>query len=85
MLSYDFTRQAEREFSKLPHTVQKQILHKLEHYISQPNPLLLAKRIYGGPINCYRFESGDYRIIFDWEETRILVTKVGHRKDVYRG
>ena len=31
-----------------------------------------------------RLRSGDFRIIFDEEATRIVVLALGHRKDIYR-
>ncbi len=85
MISYDFTRQAERMFLKLPKDVQKKIIKKLEHYLAQPSPLIFAKRIVGDESPSYRFQAGDYRVIFDWEEKKILITKVGHRREVYKG
>ena len=85
MIPYDFTHQAERMFLKLPGSVQQQIIHKLEHYLSQPNPLIFAKKIVGDPANSYRFHMGDYRVIFDWGYKSILIIKVGHRREVYRG
>ena len=84
MIPYDFTRQAERMFLKLPRSTQQRILLKIESFLSQPNPLQFANRLVDSPVASYRFRIGDYRVIFDWEGTRILVTKVGHRRDVYR-
>ena len=36
--------------------------------------------------NTYRIRQGDYRILYDVEDDRVivLILKVGHRKDVYR-
>ncbi len=84
MINYDFTPQAERMFLRLPKVVQRRIIHKIEHYLRQPNPLVFAKRIVGGPAASFRFQIGDYRAIFDWEGNTILITKVGHRREVYR-
>lgn len=84
MIPYDFTRQAERMFLKLPRSTQQRILRKVESFLSQPNPLQFANRLVDSPVVSYRFRIGDYRVIFDWEGTRILITKVGHRRDVYR-
>ncbi|MBU0571075.1 MAG: type II toxin-antitoxin system RelE/ParE family toxin [Candidatus Omnitrophica bacterium] len=84
MIGYDFTRQAARTFLKLPKSVQRKILLKIEHYLRQPNPLIFAKRITGSPDASYRFQVGDYRVIFDWESNGILITKAGHRREVYR-
>jgi len=84
MVPYDFTRHAEKMFLKLPRDIQQRILKKLGHYLAQPDPLVFAKRIAGSAVPAYRFQVGDYRVIFDWEGTRVLVTKVGHRREVYR-
>ena len=85
MIRYDFTRYAERLFLKLPRETQRRLLLKIESYLSHPQPLAFAKRIVGSPVPSYRFQIGDYRVIFDWKGDRILITKVGHRRDVYRG
>ena len=84
MIVYDFTHRAERMFLKLPKDIQHRILIKLEHYLNQPNPLVFAKRIVGSPAASYRFQIGDYRVAFDWEGKSILITKVGHRREIYR-
>ena len=85
MIAYDFTRQAYKLLLKLPPNIQRQIIKKLEHYLAQPDPLVFAKRIAGSPAESYRFQAGDYRIIFDrLDARRVLITKVGHRKDVYK-
>ena len=84
MIPYDFTRFAERQFVKLPKDLQRRLLHKIEHYLAHADPLTFAERIVGSPTPAYRFHVGDYRVIFDWDVTRILITKVGHRRDVYR-
>ncbi len=84
MIAYDFTPQAERMFLRLPKDIQRRIILKIEHYLKQPNPLIFAKRIAGSVAASYRFQVGDYRVIFDWENNCILITKVGHRKEVYR-
>lgn len=84
MIPHDFTRFAERQFLKLPRDLQRRILHKLDHYLNEPDPLAFAEPIAGSSTPAYRFRIGEYRVIFDWEVTRILITKVGHRRDIYR-
>ena len=82
MISYDFTKQAEKAFLKLPQNIQNRIIKKLESYLISPDPLFYAKRLTGS--SSYRFSIGDYRVIFDREETKILIIKIGHRREVYR-
>jgi mRNA-degrading endonuclease RelE of RelBE toxin-antitoxin system len=84
MISYDFTRVSEREFLKLPKDIQRRIIKKVEFYLSAPDPLAFAKRLTGDPLASYRFQIGDYRAAFDWEGKSILITRVGHRKEIYR-
>jgi mRNA-degrading endonuclease RelE of RelBE toxin-antitoxin system len=36
------------------------------------------------PGKVYRFQIGDYRVIFDWEGNSILITKIEHRGTAYR-
>ena len=84
MIPYAFTRQAERMFLGLTKDARRQIIRKLEHYLSEPNPLVFARRLVGADTPTYRFRMGNYRDIFDWEKTRILILAVGHRRDIYR-
>ena len=85
MTRYDFTRHAERMFLKLPQDARVQIIRKLEHYLTQPDPLAFARPLEGAGPDCYRFRIGDYRVIFDREKDSILILAVGHRRDIYRG
>ena len=84
MIRYDFTKNAEKEFLKLPAGIQKRIIKKLEFFLKNPHPLIFARRMYGGSSFTYRFKIGHYRLIFDWEGKSILILKVGHRKEIYR-
>ena len=84
MIGYDFTNLAEREFLKLPKDIRRRIIKKLEFYLMSPDPLNFAKRLTGDPLASYRFQIGDYRVMFDWEGNSILITRVGHRREIYR-
>ncbi len=35
-------------------------------------------------LGTYRFRVGDYRIVFDIEDTTIIILRVGHRKKYIR-
>ncbi|MFA4960667.1 MAG: type II toxin-antitoxin system RelE/ParE family toxin [Candidatus Pacearchaeota archaeon] len=39
------------------------------------------KRLKG--MNAYRLRVGDYRVIFEIENDKIIILKVGHRKNIY--
>jgi mRNA interferase RelE/StbE len=50
-------------------------------------PKTRISRKLEGTDNCYRLRQGDYRLIYTVLEDRVvvLVLRVGHRGDVYRG
>lgn len=85
MIGYAFTRQADRELRQLPVSDQRRLVTKLKTYLASPNPLRHAKKLEGVTGKIYRFRVGTYRVIFEWSGIDILVLRVGHRKDVYRG
>ena len=43
------------------------------------------KRLSAHPLADYRLRIGEYRILFDvdWNEKKIFILKIGHRKNVY--
>ncbi|PIS39356.1 MAG: type II toxin-antitoxin system mRNA interferase toxin, RelE/StbE family [Candidatus Nealsonbacteria bacterium CG08_land_8_20_14_0_20_38_20] len=70
--------------SKIARDIQKRIDEKLRFYILQKNPLQFVEPLKDSRFGNWRFRIGDYRILFDVEEDKIIILKVGHRKDVYR-
>jgi len=83
MYSYEFTDQALKDVQKLPLTVQKRIISKLDFFTKSKNPMRFASRLINTDAGQYRFRVGDYRIIFDLENAVIVVLTIGHRKDIY--
>jgi len=43
------------------------------------------KKLSAHPLADFRLRAGEYRILFDvdWQEKKIFILKIGHRKDVY--
>jgi len=85
VIPYRFTRHADRQLRKLPEAEQRRLIRKLKAYLARPEPLRAAKKLEGMPGAVYRFRIDPYRVLFDWLGDAILVTRVGHRRDVYRG
>lgn len=75
---------AAKETEKLPAQIRKRILEKLKFYSSQENPLSFAKKLKDSRFGEYRFRIGEYRVLFDVEGQKIIILKVGHRKDIYK-
>jgi mRNA interferase RelE/StbE len=84
MITYEFTKQADRQLCKLPLFIQRRIVSKIKYYIRTGNPLRFATSVSGAVGKVYRFRIGDYRVIFDWEDGKIVVTEVGPRDSIYR-
>jgi mRNA interferase RelE/StbE len=68
--------------------INKNALHKIREDIEKlcnfPD-IRNIKRLSAHPLAEYRLRIGEYRILFDvnWNEKKIFILKIGHRKDVY--
>ncbi len=76
------TQRALRDLEKLEASLRKRIGEKLQAVAD--NPLAYARKLSHAKIGTYRIRVGDYRIIFDWEDQRMLVLRIGHRRDIYQ-
>jgi mRNA interferase RelE/StbE len=70
-----------KQLEKLPTDVQDRIFGALERIKIRPEAHV--KKLVGSHL--YRLRVGDYRVIIDLERTelRILVIRIGHRKNIY--
>jgi mRNA interferase RelE/StbE len=80
-----FKPSADRQLAKLPHDVQRRITAAVEALADDPRPPGVVK--ITGDDNLWRIRVGDYRIVYEIHGDRliVLVLRVAHRKDVYRG
>ncbi len=80
----EFERRAKRELDALGADIRKRIVRALDRLADDPRNAANVKVLHGGS---YRLRVGDYRIIYALEDDLliVLVVKVGHRRDVYRG
>jgi mRNA interferase RelE/StbE len=77
-----YTRRAIKDIQRLEEKTRKRIGNTLLRY--SENPFNYAEKLTDSKLGNYRFRIGDYRVIFDLEETDIAVLRVGHRKEIYR-
>ena len=75
---------AARELRKLPPDGQRRVQAMIELLSKDPRPPA-ARKLTGRPE--WRVRSGDYRVLYEIEESRLLIVIVtaGHRREVYRG
>ena len=75
---------AARQLRGFDPQVRRRVQAAVDLLADDPRPLS-AKRLVGGAGE-WRVRTGDYRIVYEVEDDRLLVLVVamGHRRDVYR-
>ena len=75
---------ANRQLQKLPDNVQLRIIRALRRLEDDPRPP--GVKHLTGAENLWRMRVGQYRILYEIHDDRllVLVVRVGHRKDIYR-
>jgi mRNA interferase RelE/StbE len=84
----EFHRAAERELEKLGRDAAARILRFLNDRVARlDDPRSLGEALKGSELGSFwKYRVGDYRVIADIDDgaVRILVVRVGNRRDVYR-
>jgi mRNA interferase RelE/StbE len=78
-------RSAVKEIEAIPQKKERQrIIRRIGQLANDPRPAG-SKKLSGH--DKYRIRQGSYRIVYGIEDNElvVVVVKVGHRKDVYRG
>ena len=75
---------AKKDIQSLDLVIQKRIAVKLKFFLSNDDPLSFAKKLVNSKDGDYRWRIGHYRIIFDVNDSVILLLRVQHRREVYR-
>ena len=79
------SKRAERGFDRIrDNNILKRIVRKIDELAKNPRPSGVRK-IMGSDID-YRIRMGDYRIIYQINDTERLIEirGIGHRKEIYR-
>lgn len=80
----EWKRAAIKELEKLPRPMISKIVSAVDHLSSNPYPHGVRKLV--STENSYRIRIGDYRVLYNIVENKLIVEiiRVGHRKDIYR-
>jgi mRNA interferase RelE/StbE len=80
----EISASAERELKKIKTEDQVRLLRSISSLAENPRPPGCRK--LSGYEGIYRIRVGTYRIIYEIDGKRIIVTvlKIGHRRDVYK-
>ncbi|OGG15058.1 hypothetical protein A2773_04160 [Candidatus Gottesmanbacteria bacterium RIFCSPHIGHO2_01_FULL_39_10] len=77
-----YTRTAFQDIQKLDPIVKGKIKKKIETYIQKP--FHFAQKLTNSQIGTYRWRVGNYRIIFDVDREKIIILRIGHRREIYK-
>jgi len=82
--SVEIARRAIKSIAKLPRKEQQRVRAAIELLADEPRPPACVA--LPGEDSAYRVRVGDYRIVYEVIDTRLViqVVRVGHRRDVYR-
>lgn len=82
----EFKKSAAREFGEFPKRIQHHIAELLKLLALSPFSSVLDIKKMKGMDSLYRVRSGDYRILYEVHKSvlRIVVIRVGHRREIYR-
>lgn len=80
-----FAPSARKQFERLPRAIQRRITGRIDDLASNPRPHGSIK--LEGEDDLYRIRVGRYRVLYSIhdDELIVIVVRVGHRRDVYRG
>lgn len=80
-----FKASAAKEFRKLPAELKQRLRKAINKLSQEPRPAGVTK--LKGDDRLYRIRIGNYRVVYkiDDEIKVVLITRIRHRRDVYRG
>lgn len=85
-MTVEFAEKAKKEFLKLDKTIQKQIQTFVVKLRGMEDPRSSGKPLVGNFAGRWRYRVGDYRLVCEIEDEKILVTvlHIAHRREVYK-
>ncbi len=75
----EFERRAARELKALDPAIARRITRKLAQIADRDDPRSLGEPLGSNLVGLWKYREGSYRI----EDNRLLVLRIGHRKEVY--
>ena len=82
-----YTPQAIKQLEKLPPTIARRIVNKMDWFMVQAKPLSFANKLSHTSEETWRFRIGDFRAlcrIRDGMLQILAVLSIKHRREVYR-
>ena len=84
MYKLGLTQRARKDIDDLPETMWPRVRAAISDLRNNPRPAKCKK--LKGQISTYRIRVGDYRALYDVDDTTstVVVLRVQHRRDAYR-
>lgn len=81
----EYTETARKQLRKLDKAMQKRILDYMDEVSLLGNSRSRGKALVENMRGLWCYRVGDYRVICEIQDERILISalKIGHRKDIY--
>ena len=76
------TKRALKDLGKIDTKIKTRIGDKIK--LLENDPIGSSKKLSTPIIGSFRFRVGDYRVIFDIEDDKVIILRIGHRKDIYK-
>ena len=76
------TARALKDIQKLDKKRRVFIVEKLKVFAK--NPGKKARKLSDPRIGSWRLRVGDYRVIFDLDDDKMVILRLGHRREIYR-
>ena len=77
-----YTRRALRDLESLDSLARKRIGVRILDL--QTDPIQKSKKLIRAKIGTFRYRIGDYRVVFDIHGDKVIILRVGHRREIYR-
>lgn len=75
-------KEAQKDLEKLDAVVKKRIKKAILKLAE--NPHASSRKLTSPQIGQYRLRIGRYRAIFDLDGDKIIILRIGHRREIYR-
>ncbi len=82
--TFTFTNKAKKEFLKLESNVQRLIRIKLTTLKNQPDLVQKTKTVQDLLPATHRLRISNYRLLINFEKEKVIIYRVGHRREVYK-
>ncbi|BCP62199.1 hypothetical protein SUT328_13970 [Streptococcus parasuis] len=86
MYHLEYSKKAQKQIKKLDRQIQRLLFAWIDkHLEGTENPRVNGKGLTGNHAHEWRYRIGDYRLICDIQDDKlvILALEFGHRKDIY--